>query len=182
MGERGYWKGWLILAAGFIVTGVAAAQVSCDQAISEANAHYTSGSFSDAINVLAPCVRTYSPGTDEDREAHRLLALAYLRAGDIEESRLVVVELFARNPDYEADPVSDPPAFVSLVNLVREETGVDSLRSGSGSSSPLRTWFRSPTTWLIVAGGAAVTTAIVLVSASGNGSGTDMLPPPPAFP
>lgn len=169
-----------------IVPNVVRGQAACERVLSEAEAHYVTGSFTDAINILAPCVRSFPAGSDEDRAAHRLLALAYLRNGEIEESRLVIVELFERNPDYEADPVSDPPAYVSMVNLVREESGVGSSTvsgGGAGGAAPPRTWLRSPRTWLIVAGSSAVVATLLVLGASGGGgNGSDALPLPPAFP
>ena len=183
----------IILLAGFIHPGVLQAQDTCEGVLGEAEAHYVTGAFSDAINVLAPCIRSFPAGTERDRSAYRLLALAYLRNGEIEESRLVIVELFERNPGYEADPVADPPAYVSLVNLVREESGIRSTATsgggtgsgGGGGASPPRTWLRSPRTWLLVAGGSAVVTALVVLGTSGGGGGggdSNGLPMPPAFP
>jgi hypothetical protein len=172
--------------AGSFVAGRATAQIDCDRAYAEADAHYTAGAFAEAISVLAPCVKANRAGTDEDRAAHRLLALAYLRAGDLDESRLVIVELFSRNPGYVADPVNDPPAFVSLVNLVREETGVNAAGSNPSGDPAPRTWFSSPRNWLILTGGAAVAAIAVVAATAGGGGGSSngppLLPLPPAFP
>lgn len=180
-------RGFALYLASFVMAGSGFAQVNCDGALAEADGHYTSGAFQNAITALAPCVKNYPAGSSQDRAAHRLLALAYLRNGDLEESRLVLVELFARNPDYEPDPINDPPAFVSLVNLVREETRARASEPDVESTAPVRTWFRSSRSWLFIAGGAALTTALVVVAASagggdGGGGNPNTLPPPPAFP
>lgn len=161
------------------------AQIACDDAYLQAEDEYREGAFRNAITLLAPCVDTFESGTDRDREAHRLLALAYLRSDELDEARLVIVEMFARNPRYEADPIADPPAFVSLVNLVREEVGVQSRaddRPGGGSERPV--WYRSPRTWLYAAGGIVVgTAAIIAIGGGGGGNGNaPSLPVPPAFP
>lgn len=160
------------------------AQANCDEAFLQAEEAYRAGEFSSAITALAPCVDRYRAGTEQDQGAHRLLALAYLRSDQIEEARLVIVELFARNPRYEADPVVDPPAFVSLVNLVREEVGVESRAEGGGGGGGVDrpVWYRSPRTWLYAAGGLVVGTAAILAIGGGGGGGSNSLPPPPAWP
>lgn len=172
----------LSLHAALVLTP-ARAQIECEDAYLQAGDAYREGSFRSAITLLAPCVDAFPPGSELDRGAHRLLALAYLRNDELEEARLVIVELFARNPRYEADPINDPPAFVSLVNLVREEVGVQTRveeRPGGGADRPV--WYRSPRTWLYAAGGFVVGTAAIIAIGGGGGNGGTALPPPPAFP
>lgn len=173
----------LLFVVCLLVAPAAFAQDECESAMGDAEAHYRTAAFPDAISALAPCVRSFPAGSAEDAAAHRLLALAFLRNGDIDDARIVIVELFERNPGYEPDPVSDPPAYVSLVNLVRSEAGIQTDRPGGGAADPPRTWLRSPRSWLIIGGGLAVVSALVVLGvSSGGGGGSNTLPGPPTFP
>jgi Tfp pilus assembly protein PilF len=58
-------------------------------------------------------------------QANRLLALTQLKQGDLVAARAAVLEILAVAPEYRADPVQDVPAYVSLVNVVRQQVDED---------------------------------------------------------
>jgi len=180
--------------------GEVLAQDTCEQAYLTAEEQYRGGEFGLAISTLAGCIER--PGTLEpEREipVYRLLALSYIRQGDLDEAQIAILELLSRHPEYEADPVADPPAYASLVTLVRQR--FTAVQPPAGEAQPdtiprepeeeperRRSFLRSPVTWLSVGGGAILTT-IILVATGGGGGGNGgpggsggSLPTPPNLP
>ena len=89
------------------------AQRSCDGALELAARAYDEGRLADVISLLTVC-------TDLPREqqwqAYRLLALAYLFDDRREEASAAVHNMLELHPEFEPSPGSDPAEFVALVD------------------------------------------------------------------
>lgn len=181
----------LLLAASAPAGVRAQAREKCDVEYERAEAEYLEGRFDDAINALQSCLDREQLFRDEAVRVYRLMALAYLNKGDVEQARFAVVNLLSRDAAYEPDAVQDPPTYVSLVNLVQEQLAVNAPSPAEPEPAegvderPRRSWLTGPRQWLLVAGGAVVvgTAAALIFSGSDSpGGNTSPLPLPPAFP
>jgi hypothetical protein len=106
----------LVAADARAQTGVCASEVM------EAEELYRDGRFEAAARILSDCLDTRSGITQETAiRGYRLLGLSRLQDGDIAGARIAVLRVFARNPDYQADPVLDPPGYQALVETVRQQ-------------------------------------------------------------
>ncbi|MFQ5570424.1 MAG: tol-pal system YbgF family protein [Rhodothermales bacterium] len=93
----------------------------CTQEWTAAETHYLEGRFDDAIRLLQTCLDRETLFIQEAVKVYRLLTLAHLNKGDMEQARLSLRSLLKVVPDYTADPVQDPPTYTTLVDLVKEE-------------------------------------------------------------
>lgn len=93
--------------------------VSCQQALDTASAQYVQGAYADAEFVLTDCLNRnliYIPDT-EYVPALKLLALLYIKAGNIPQAQSAIDRLLSMKADYAPDPVQDPPGYVALVEI-----------------------------------------------------------------
>ena len=96
------------------------------------------------------------------------------------------VTLLGVDAGYEADPVANPPSYVSLVAVVKENLQqappIDTTRV---AEPPGRTpFFRRTSTWLLFGGlvGGGVAAAVLAGGGGSSGGGADPLPVPPTLP
>lgn len=103
-----------------------------------------------------------------------------IRKDELAEARAAIVQLFDIYPEYEPDPIIDPPSYTALVDIVKQQ-----IRPVSevDESPPQQSWFRTNMRWL-VSGGAVVVGGVLaaVLIGGGDGSQSDTLPPPPAVP
>jgi hypothetical protein len=164
--------------------------VSCTEAIAAAEEAYRNADFEVAIRRVSVCLEQSDIPTDQVVRAYRLLSLAHLRLNELQQARAAIVNIFGLRPRYEADPIEDPPEYVSLVSIVRRE-----VRPEAPPEEPIvdeRTpFFKRGSTWLSILGSIAVggaVTFLTLGQGSGDDGGTtpptgpDPLPPPPGTP
>ncbi|MFQ5639220.1 MAG: hypothetical protein ACE5IR_14655 [bacterium] len=158
------------------------AQDKCENAIQKANGHIARAYFEDAIELLLHC-QPQLKDLDEKLEALRLLGLAYVGQNYLEHAKKTVYKLLDLAPDWEPDPDQNPPQFIKIVNVVKQQkqeaqkvptTNVpgetdEQKKKGGGKK------------WLLIAGGGAVAAALTIALISGGG-GDNRLPGPPAFP
>jgi hypothetical protein len=102
-----------------------AADVGCAPELAEADRAYVEGAYERALRVLGDCLGKPALGPAVVAQANRLLALTQLKQGDLTAARIAVLEILAVAPEYRADPVQDVPAYVSLVNVVRQQVDED---------------------------------------------------------
>lgn len=180
----GLFSGMLLLMA-LSLPSIATAQAPCVQALSEAESRYRRGRFEAAARLAKRCLET--EGLPEARaiQAYRLLGLIYLRQDSLEAAKRAVTNLLTMAPDYAPDPVVDPPIYVSLVAIVRQERG-PFRQEAPPPAAPEPSWFRQNWGWLAAGGGLVVTSLVTLLlgggSGGGGGTGTEPLPPPPPPP
>jgi|GEM_PF-1254415 len=110
------------------------AQVSnCDQEMKEATDLYALGRFDETITLIDQCLDKQGVADEQRRAAYRLKGLSYIGKGLEGDAKASVRRLLALVPDYQPDPVLDPPDFVSMVDEVKSEM------EGSGQPSPATT-------------------------------------------
>lgn len=104
---------------------------ACEQALESADTAYRTRRFATALDSLQTCLVEDGIGVEQKVDAHRLRTLIHLKQGEMEAAKNILLQIFSIKPDYQADPVHDPPGYVSLVSIVREQIG-----SSSSDSSP----------------------------------------------
>lgn len=163
-------------------------QQSCSTLIAAAETEYLNGSFQETIQLVSECLNQQGVTADEAVQAYRLLSLAYLKQNELEAAREAIVDLLGVRPTYEPDPVEDPPTYVSLVSIVRQEVHPEGLPAEQPDEERRTPFFKRTSTWLalggtLLAGGAV---AFFTVGGGGNGGGgggqTMTLPLPPGTP
>ena len=109
---------WAVAALLLVILAPAgrAQTPDCPDAFAEAETMYRDGQFEGVEARLRPCLEAPAVETP----VRRLLALAFLRQQRLADAQDVVTQLLADDPTYTADPVQDPPVYVSLVALVAE--------------------------------------------------------------
>lgn len=93
----------------------------CAQEVALAENMYAQARFEEVVAMVTDCIGSDGVTNAIAVRGYRILALAFLRNDAVGDARLAVIELFARDPAYEADPVQDLPAYVALVNTTREQ-------------------------------------------------------------
>lgn len=100
------------------------AQTDCQSRLARAQALYISGEFTDVEEILEPCVQPGRLSEDNRVWAYRLLALAALQQGHLVEAKLVALSLLTLRPEYQPDPILDPPSYADLIRTVRSQLAV----------------------------------------------------------
>ena len=165
---------------------VSLAQRRCDT-FPEAEARYLEGDFVQAIELVSECLNQGLAGEEAVRP-YRLLTLAYINQGELEQAKLTLVKLLGQAPGYEPDPVEDPPSYTALFNVVKQQLQLAAIAMPPDEAAPAprrkRSWLASPVTWITIGGGALVTTVVVYILSGGNASGEQRqpLPLPPGLP
>ncbi len=94
---------------------------SCQQELTEAEQAYTLGSFDETVRLADLCLNKAGIPEADRRLAFRLKGLSYIGKGLEVDAREAVKRLLELIPSFRADPIQDPPAFVSLIEDVRNE-------------------------------------------------------------
>ena len=117
----------VVLALGAIVCWAmpheapAQSRSQCAGELMVAQNRYLDGRFDDAVTLLRECLDRETLSAEEAVRVYRLICLASLNKGDQEQARQAIRDLLRRAPDYQADPVQDPPSYARLVDGVRQE-------------------------------------------------------------
>ena len=104
---------------------VYAQDMYCQEELSQANALYTTGRFDEAIERVDACLAKEVLSDAERRTAYRLKGLCFIGKGVEVDAKASVRRLMELFPNYQPDPVQDPPDFVAMVNEMREEINRD---------------------------------------------------------
>jgi hypothetical protein len=152
----------------------------CDRALAAAEDQYREAEYEEALRLAAACLNQKERAPAQAVAAYRMLALIHLKRDELDQARTAVVSLLGIDPTYEADPVTNPPAYVSLVSIVQRD--LQSPRTAQAPAEPTRTpFFRRTSTWVTLSGiliGSGVATVVTLGSGSGGDSGGGGEPPP----
>jgi hypothetical protein len=93
---------------------------------------YDRGDYGRAIDMLNPLLYpSIELGTEDDVvSAHKLLALSYFFVNKPKEAEQEVTSLLALRPNYQLDPIVDPPVAVRFFEDVRHRQGerIDALK------------------------------------------------------
>lgn len=93
----------------------------CVQERAEADRQYLDGRFEEAIQLLQRCLDRETLFSNEAVDVYRLLALAYMNGDDLVQAQHAVRSLLEVVPDYEPDPIQDPPSYRAMVTVVQQE-------------------------------------------------------------
>ena len=107
------------------VQSVNAQEMICQEELSEANALYTNGRFDESIERIDVCLAKENISVAERRTAYRLKGLCFIGKGAEVDAKGAVQYLLELFPNYQPDPVQDPPDFVMMVNEMKEEINSD---------------------------------------------------------
>lgn len=104
-----------------IKQSIAQSSSSCDQELTEANNLYALGQFDQTITIVDQCLVKQGIPEEERRAAYRLKGLSFIGKGLEGDAKASVRRLLDLVPNYQPDPILDPPDFVSLVDEVKSE-------------------------------------------------------------
>lgn len=119
--QRGGQMGLLFLLLLGPAGSAHAQEQQCAEAFRRADAVYLEGRFDETIRLLKTCLDRATLFVEEAIPVYRLMAMAYLNQGETAEAEAAIADLLVLAPDYEADPIQDPPSYVRLVVAQREE-------------------------------------------------------------
>jgi tetratricopeptide (TPR) repeat protein len=176
-------SGLLLVALLFsLATVPAAAQNACEEELRQAQEHYEFGRFERAITLLNRCLERGDVPQDERERAYRLIGLSYLGQDVLEQARENVRQLLRIAPNYQPNPVQDPPPFRELVAQERQRMGLDqAARDDDPPSEPVADddGGIGIGKWLLIGGGVVVAAAaaVLLLSGGDDDDGDD--PPGP---
>lgn len=186
-----------ILIAGLLLSpmpeliSTAFAQGRCTQELNDAEQKYNTGRFDEAIESITKCLNKSGITEDEKMRAYRLLGLAYIAKDYLEDAKTAVQKLLDMVPNYQSDPVQDPPPFTKMVEEVKEQKQTE-----KKEPIPKVTRVTEPEEekgtnkkWYYIGGGVLAAGAIIgiiaLSGGDGNGNGPiddQTLPGPPSVP
>ncbi len=152
-----------------------AQQQNCTEKLAQAEQLYMEVQPEEAIALLTECIETNEFTQEERQRAYRLLALSYISNEQFDEARDAVRDLLRFAPDYQVDPVQDPPVFVTLIEEIRPP-----ITPPVVAEQPKRKGGISK--WLLIGGGVVAGGVLAAVLAGGggsNGNGNGNGPPPP---
>jgi len=151
----------------------------CEALLQKAEEKYNTGKFDETIELITKCLDSTDIGPDSKMKAYRLLGLTYLAKDYLVEAKIAINKLLELVPNYQTDPVQDPPPYI---NLVEELRGQVIIADDDHSKKPEE---KSNSLWYYIGGGvAAVVLGIVLLGGSSEDKGNEtqpVLPDPPEF-
>ncbi len=121
---------WVLLATVLLVVSpdaFAQPRDKCAQERADAENFYLEGQFDEAIRLLQACIVREELFVDEAVQVYRLMGLAAMNKGDLEQAQQAIRELLQIVPSYEADPIQDTPSYTTLVAVVRQEVAAEAL-------------------------------------------------------
>lgn len=143
----------------------------CERALGAADDQYVDAAYDEALQMVSACLNQSERADSQSVAAYRLLALIHLKRDELDAARGAVVNLLGVDPSYTADPIAHPPAYVSLVAIVRRDlqptiSAVDTTSAPEPTRPP---FFRRTSTWVTI-GGIVVGSGVATVFAVGGGS------------
>lgn len=157
----------------------AAAQSVCAEELRQAQEHYEFGRFDQAITLLNRCLERDDMPQEERERAYRLIGLSYLGKDVLEQARENVRQLLRIAPNYQPDPVQDPPPFRELVAQERAQLGLDRVaRDEEPPVEPEAEDGGGIGKWLLIGGGVVVAAAAAVLLLSGGDDGDNGDDPP----
>jgi len=114
-------KKHIILILLLFVSTFTYSQNNCDwSTLDDAKNKYETGNFEETISLIDNCINT---GFDEKQqvEGYRLLAKTYFALDNDSSAIKAAKELIKINPTFQADLLSDPPKFISIIEKIKEK-------------------------------------------------------------
>lgn len=188
----------VLIVCGFFAGTAHAQDATCADLLAQADQFYERGGFDEAIARTDQCLALTSVSETERRTAYRLKGLSYIGKGLEVDARESIRRLLELVPNYEPDPVMDPPNFVDMITEMRdemtaEESEPQEVETADSTPPPV---VSTPTTgtsrrkkggrkWLLGGLGVAAAGGLVAILASGGGGdgggggNTSIADPPP---
>ncbi len=94
---------------------------ACHAELEQAKQAYTLGNFDETIRLVDVCLGKNNIQESERQFAFRLKGLSYIGKGLEADARAAIRRLLELVPSFQADPVQDPPSFVSLIEEIKQE-------------------------------------------------------------
>ncbi len=112
--------GILVLLLALALAPMASAQApSCEGSLAEAQQRYNNGQFEEVITLATECLESEASTAEERQQAHRLIGLSYIGQDLRDDARAAVRRLIELVPNFEPNPVTDPPQFIEMIDEVR---------------------------------------------------------------
>jgi hypothetical protein len=171
-----------LLFAMLLAPDLARAQEDCAAKLLKAEAEFINARFDEAIALLTGCLdKNAFASPDRQRAAYRLLGLSYLGKDYIEQAKNAVNKLLDLMPMYKPDPDQDPPAYIRIFEMVKNEreqreAGATAEKEPAKEIKPKK---GSGAKWLLIGGGVVVA-GVGAALALGGGGGGGTTPPPPS--
>lgn len=112
------------------------ATAECADLLATAEQRYADQVFIDVEPLVLDCAYSEAATPSDVRRAYRLLALAYIKQGLMAEAGRTVVGLLERDPAYTADPGTDLPSYVAIVDAARGQMNTVPARSAAPPPEP----------------------------------------------
>lgn len=182
---------------------VYAQEESCQNEINQANTFYARGGFDETIAILDVCLAKEGISDTDRSTAYRLKGLSYIGKGLEVNAQTSVERLIELFPNYEPDPVQDPPDFIEMVNRAKEELNELQDEQPAAAAPEVETPVAANTPppantndgtevrrkkggagkWILGGLGlAAAGGAVFLLTSDSGGGGADSIAEPPALP
>jgi hypothetical protein len=115
----------LLVAVAVALPALANPSRNAKDALAQGRTAYDRGDYGRAIDTINPLLYpSIELGTeDEVVSAHKLLALSYFFVNKSKEAEQEVTSLLALRPNYQLDPIVDPPVAVRFFEDVRRRQG-----------------------------------------------------------
>ncbi|MGZ3442645.1 MAG: hypothetical protein ACXVDD_24155, partial [Polyangia bacterium] len=115
----------VVVAIAVAAPALASPSHSAKDALQQGRTAYDRGDYGRAIDTINPLLYpSIELGTeDEVVSAHKLLALSYFFVNKSKEAEQEVTSLLALRPNYQLDPIVDPPVAVRFFEDVRRRQG-----------------------------------------------------------
>lgn len=190
------WRLWgalcLMILSGFAPAARLQAQTACATELAEAEQKFFDAHFDEAIAMAGRCLSEKGLPAALQLQAYRVQAMAYQAKDYVQQAKEAIRKLLQLAPNYQPDPVQDPPRFIELVEQVRVEEQAaakkppapQSPHAGEPEASKKKKGGAAK--WLLLGGGAGVAVIVAAVLTSGRGTETtpprQSLPAPPSLP
>ena len=169
----------VLLMVSFVPAAQAQSETVCKRSLDAAEDQYLDGEYDEALRLVSACLNQDDLPQEQAVSAYRMLALIYLKQDQLERARSAVVNLLGIDPTYEADRVSSPPSYVSLVSIVQRElkgtqgSGGEIAEDGSAEQGR-KPFFKRTSTWITMSSiviGSGIATFFALEGGGGSGGG-----------
>jgi hypothetical protein len=154
-----------------------AQDIDIEKTLADAEQKYTEGRFDETIALLTVCIESPDVTPEQKQKAYRLMGLTYIAKDYLTEAKNSIEKLLKLVPNYQPDPIFDPPPFINLVKEVQEETVAKQVTTKEEAESSNIWWY--------VGGGAAVVLVGAVLLSGGSDDDTTQpqnLPAPPSLP
>lgn len=167
-----------LIIAPIINSGALLAQeVDCEKILKQAEEKYTDGRFDETIALLTVCLDDPNTTGEQKQTAYRLMGLTYIAKDYLSEAKTAIEKLLKIVPNYQPDPIYDPPPFINLVEEVQAETVATKAVAGEEKDNKM---------WYYIGGGVAAATILTVILVSGGDDEKEeevpALPGPPTMP